>query len=225
MELFQSAAKSVVEGDLETLQTLSRENPGLLTQRSPNHGATLLHYVGANGPVEEEMQKTPPNAVEMARFLLANGCPADALINEEPATTPLVSLVTSEFPALAGVQAELVRVFLEAGAAVNGVNDDGYPLACALCFQYPDAIKALVDGGARIDNIVAAASFGQLDFVKNCFDQEGRLRKSAISAYPEPFMREFSAVELLETAIEHAEHFKQQEVLEYLKERLAQAKG
>lgn len=164
-------------------------------------------------------------AVEIARFLIEKGCPVDALINDEPATTPLVSLVTSEFPAIAGLQGELVALFLEAGAAVNGVGDDGYPLACALCFQYPDAIKALLDGGARVDNIVAAASLGNLDFVKECFDQEGCLTKSAISAYPEPFMREFGPVELLETAVEHAEHFKQPEVVEFLSERLAWVKG
>ena len=178
--------------------------------------------MSANGPVEDEMQKTPPNAVEIARFLIENGCHVDAIIEEEPSTTPLVALVTSEFPALAGLQRELVELFLKSGAAVDGLKNDGYPLACALCFQYPDAINALVDGGARIDNIVSAASLGKLEFVRQCFDSDGKLFSEAVSAYPEPFMRPFGPVEILETAIEHAHHFRQQEILEFLSGKTGQ---
>ena len=166
MSSFQVAAQAVVDGSLETLQSLLEQEPGLVSARSPTHGATLLHYVSANGPVEDAMQKTPPNAVEIARVVIERGGQVDAIIDDEPSTTPLVGLVTSEFPAEAGLQGELVELLLESGARVEGLNNDGYPLACALCFQYPDAIKALVNGGARIDNIVSAASFGDLDFVE-----------------------------------------------------------
>lgn len=138
------------------------------------------------------------------------------MIEDEPATTPLVALVTSECPAIAGLQGELVELFLKSGAAVDGLKNDGYPLACALCFQYPNAINALVKGGARIDNIVSAASFGKIEFVRQCFDVHGKILPEAVSAYPEPFMRPFGPVEILETAIEHARYFNQQEVLEFL---------
>ncbi len=216
MSPFQIASQAVIGGNLETLRSLLAEHPGLVSQRSPDHGATLLHYVSANGPVEDEMQKTPPNAVSVAKLLIENGSHVDATIGDEPATTPLVALVTSEFPAIAGLQGELVKLFLDSGAAVDGLKDDGYPLACALCFQYPDAINALVDGGARIDNIVSAASFGKMEFIRQCFDAKGKLLAEAVDAYPEPFMRPLEPAELLQIATEHASHFKQQEVVEFL---------
>ena len=219
MSPFQVASQAVVDGHLETLRSLLEEHPGLVSKRSPDHGATLLHYVSANGPVEDEMQRTPPNAVSIAKLLIEKGASVDATIGDEPATTPLVALVTSEFPAAAGSQGELVELFLESGAAVDGLKDDGYPLACALCFQYPDAINALVHGGARIDNIVSAASFGKLEFIRQCFDAQGKLLTEAVNAYPEPFMRSLEPAELLETAIEHASHFKQQEVVEFLSQQ------
>lgn len=219
MSPFQRAAQAVVDGNLVALRSLIEKTPGLVLERSPEHGATLLHYVSANGPVEDEMQRTPPNAVEIARLLIENGCDVDAIIENDPSTTPLVGLVTSEFPAIAGLQRQLVSLFLNAGAAVNGVKNDGYPLACALFFQYLDAIKALVDGGARIDNIVSAASFGKIEFISQCFDSDGKLTPEAVSAYPDPFMRPLGPIEIVETAIEHANHFKQQEVLEFLSEK------
>ena len=216
MTSFERAALAVVDGDLETLRFLLEEHPEFATERSPDHGATLLHYVGANGPVEDDMQRTPTNAVEVARLLIERGADVDATIDDEPATTPLVALVTSEFPAVAGAQGELVELFLQAGAAVNGRNDDGYPLACALCFQYPDAIQALVDGGARIDNLVSGAALGRMDVVEGCFDTTGALTPEAVLAYPDPFFRSFNAAELLETAIEHAKHFQRHDVVEFL---------
>ena len=221
MSSFHSAAQAVVDGNLAALRLLIETDAGLTSARFPQHGATLLHYVSANGPVEENMQKTPANAVEIAQFLIENGSYVDATIEGDAATTPLVGLVTSEFPALAGLQGELVELFLRSGAAVNGLKDDGYPLACALYFQYPDAIAALVNGGARIDNIVAAASLGRLEFVKQCFDTDGRLLATAVRAYPEPFRRAFSPAEVLETAIEHARHFDQREVLAFLLDKAA----
>ena len=219
MSAFQTASKAVVDGDAETLSSLLEEDPSLVSQRSQDHGATLLHYVSANGPVEDEMQKTPPNAVAIAKILIDSGAQVDATIGDESATTPLVALVTSEFPAIAGLQGELVKLFLESGAAVNGLNNDGYPLACALCFQFTDAIDALVNGGARINNIVAAASFGKMEFIKQCFDADGNLLAEAIRAYPEPFMRSLNSAEILEIALEHANHFRQQEVVDYLAKR------
>ena len=221
MSPFQAASEAVVDGNAKRLRSLVEEHSGLVSQRSPHHGATLLHYVCANGPVEDDMQRTPPNAVAIAKLLIGNGAHVDATIGDEPATTPLVALVTSEFPAIAGIQGELVQLFLESGAAVNGLRDDGYPLACALCFQYPDAITALVNGGARVDNIVAASSLGRIEFVGQCFDAHGKLLPEAVSAYPEPFMRSLKPSEILQIAIEHASHFKQQEVVEFLSQKNA----
>src|SRR5712664_3149225 len=83
---FESAVEAVITGDVVTLERLLRENPELVRARStrvtphdpPVHGATLLHYVAANG-VEGYRQKTPKNAVEVAKMLLNAGAEVDAL--------------------------------------------------------------------------------------------------------------------------------------------------
>src|SRR5436190_1747092 len=70
---------AVLAGDLATLNALLREHPDLIRAHSKRvHHATLLHYVAANG-VEDFRQKTPPNAVAVARFLLDAGAKVDAL--------------------------------------------------------------------------------------------------------------------------------------------------
>ena len=67
---FEAAADAIISGDMATLERLLRENPGLVRARSTReHRATLLHYVSANG-VEDFRQKTPKNAVEIAKTLL-----------------------------------------------------------------------------------------------------------------------------------------------------------
>ena len=42
------------------------------------HGATLLHYVAANG-IENYRQKTPPNIVELTKLLLDSGAAVNAI--------------------------------------------------------------------------------------------------------------------------------------------------
>ena len=84
---FESAVEAVVNGDLTSLEDALRRIPALVRGRSRRlcffdppvmHRATLLHYVAANG-VEQYRQKTPPNAVEIARALLQAGAEPDAL--------------------------------------------------------------------------------------------------------------------------------------------------
>jgi hypothetical protein len=76
---FESAADAIVTGDLATLERLIAKNPRLVHARSTrDHHATLLHYVAANGH-EGFRQRTPKNAVAIARILLEAGAKADAL--------------------------------------------------------------------------------------------------------------------------------------------------
>src|SRR5262249_35044968 len=84
--LFESAVEAVVSGNEPALQELLRRHPELVRARSiretdfdpPRHNATLLHYVAANG-VEGYRQKTPKNAVMIAKMLLSAGSEPDAL--------------------------------------------------------------------------------------------------------------------------------------------------
>lgn len=155
--LFETAADAVVAGDLQALKTLLTGTPGLVHARSARpHAATLLHYIAANG-VEDERQKTPPNAVEIARLLLSSGAEPDATARMygEPSTT-MKMLVSSGHPAAAGLQVDLVNTLLDFGAAPA-------ELITALAFGYRDAAEAFAARGAPANRLAAAAGLGRLE--------------------------------------------------------------
>jgi ankyrin repeat protein len=170
---FESAVEAVVGGDLVALTDALQRNPALLHARSdriccfdpPVHRATLLHYVAANG-VEAYRQKTPTNAVAIARTLLVAGAEPDALADMygAPCTT-MSMLVSSSHPAQAGLQVSLVVLLLDFGAAIEGHGTrkwgDG-PLVMALAFGMADAAEVLARRGARID-LPAAAGLGRVE--------------------------------------------------------------
>jgi ankyrin repeat protein len=166
---FEAAADAVVNGDLATLQSLIKRDPSLLRAKSSReHRAMLLHYVAANG-VEDFRQKTPKNAVDIARFLLESGAAPDGLANTYGGDfwqTTMNLLVSSAHPAGAGLMSPLVEVLLDFGAAVDGLKDDESPLFTALEFGYIDAAETLARRGARVDNVLTAAALGRLDLVK-----------------------------------------------------------
>ena len=156
---FESAADAVVTGDLTTLAAMLRANPSLVRARSArDHRATLLHYTAANGH-EGYRQRTPKNAVEIARTLLECGAEPDAVAHMYGGdATTMDMLVSSVHPHLAGVQVALVDTLVDHGAAVNGVEDNGSPVMTAIAFHYPRAAEALARRGARVGTIIAAAA-------------------------------------------------------------------
>ncbi len=169
---FESAVEAVISGDLPALESLLRRDPELVRRRStrithfdpPEHRATLLHYVAANG-VEGYRQKTPKNAVEIATALLAAGAEADALADLYGGQcTTMTLLVSSGHPAEAGVQVALVDILVDFGASVEPQGEGKWrsPLMTALVFGYVDAAEALVRRGARVDDLAAAAGLGRL---------------------------------------------------------------
>ena len=178
---FETAVEALTSGDAGTLASLLGENPELVRARSArSHRATLLHYVAANG-VEDERQKTPKNAVEMAAMLLRAGADADAtawMYGGEQTT--MCMLVSSVHPATAGVQVALVDLLADFGARV-----DGQALMTALAHGYPDAAEALVRRGARVDNLAAAAGLGRVNDAVRMLpeaDAETRHRALALAA-------------------------------------------
>ena len=169
---FESAVEAVIAGDRATLESLLRSNPELVRARStrvthfdpPVPRATLLHYVAANG-VEGYRQKTPTNAVEIAKTLLKAGAEVDALADMYGGHYATMSmLVSSCHPANAGVQVALVETLLDFGASIEarGSAQWGSPLMTALAFGYLNTAEALVRRGVRVDNIAAAAGLGRL---------------------------------------------------------------
>jgi hypothetical protein len=131
----------------------------------PKHQATLLHYIAANG-VENYRQKSPQNAVDVAKILLNAGAEVDALAAMYGGQwTTMSLLVSSSHPAEAGVQIELIDTLVDYGAAVNdrGVGDWTSPLRTALVFGFPSAAEALIRRGAQANRLDLAAGLGRTE--------------------------------------------------------------
>jgi ankyrin repeat protein len=177
---FEAAVDAIVSGDIASLRTLIGKDPSLVRARSSRmHGATLLHYIAANGH-EGYRQKTPKNAVEIARLLLGAGAEVDATAHMYGgASTTMEMLVSSTPPADAGLQVALVETLLDHGAAPDGIDSDGAPIMTALSFRFPESARALARRGARVDNVISAAALGRVDLVEAMVNDDGSLAAGA----------------------------------------------
>ncbi len=185
---FETAVEAIITGDESVLASLLRETPELVRERSTRaHRATLLHYVAANG-VEGYRQRTPPNAVAIARLLIAAGAAVDADLDygsegrriypERVGSTTLGLAATSFHPAAAGVQIALLELLLEAGASADGIPGGGNPVIAALHNGRCDAAEFLARRGARLD-LESAAGTGRIDQVRSFFSPDGQLTSAA----------------------------------------------
>ncbi|MEZ4587762.1 MAG: ankyrin repeat domain-containing protein [Gemmatimonadales bacterium] len=167
---YELAVEAVIHGDLPTLDRMLATDPSLSSTRgrpghrprSAVHGATLLHYLAANG-VENYRQLSPGNAVAIARRLFEAGADPNALAalyGGRCATLPL--LVSSTHPAKAGVQVPLVHALIDAGAEIDRVGEGAWtsPVLTALVFGFVDAARALAERGARVESVMVAAGLG-----------------------------------------------------------------
>ena len=179
---FEAAADAIVSGDLAKLKRLLREEPNLIRESSTReHGATLLHYVSANG-VEGYRQKTPTNIVEITEMLLNAGAEIDATANVYGGgCTTLGLAATSVHPERSGVQEELLQTLLDHGVKLEqpsiAGNRQSLVIAC-LANGRPKAAEFLAKRGARLD-LAGAAALGLLDVVKSFFDKDGRMKPNA----------------------------------------------
>jgi ankyrin repeat protein len=179
---FEAAAEAIVAGDAAALRQLLDEQPNLVRVRSTReHGATLLHYVSANG-IEGYRQKTPQNIVEITRILMQAGAEIDATANVYGGgATTLGLAATSLHPERAGVQEDLLRTLLEYGAKIDpplgAANRQSIVMAC-LANGRPKAAKFLAGNGARLD-LASAAALGRLDLVEPYFTGNGTLKPDA----------------------------------------------
>jgi ankyrin repeat protein len=176
---FEQAADAIVSGDLAALQRLLRENPDLIRARSTReHGATLLHYVSANG-VEGYRQKTPRNAVEIAGVLLQAGAAVDATAGVYGGGSTALSLTaTSIHPLRAGLQNALLEVLLNHGATVDNTQRGRALIIVCLATGCQGAAAFLASRGAPLD-LEGAAGVGRLDIVKSFFHPDGNLKPAA----------------------------------------------
>jgi hypothetical protein len=179
--VFEAGVDAVIAGDLAALEKLLRDHADLAKRRSSYaHRCTLLHYVAANG-VEQTRQRTPENAPQVARALLAAGAEPDAGSRSYgPEDTTLELLVSSCHPGEMGVMEELVEILCRAGAKVEGLRGDGSPLWTAITWGYGKAAEQLVACGAKVDNLLTAAALGDLEQVKSYFGDDGKLRPNLV---------------------------------------------
>lgn len=163
---FEQAADAIVTGDADRLAQMLKEHPDLAFARSTRaHAATLLHYLGANG-VEEYRQKSPRNAVRIAKMLLEAGAEVNAIADIYGKITTLGLVASSIHPKQAGVQIPLLQTLLDYGALIDGVPGVGSPLIAALHNGRKEAAEFLAGHGARLD-LEGAAGVGRLDIVKS----------------------------------------------------------
>jgi hypothetical protein len=166
---FEAAAFAVVSGDTKALQRLLRAHPRLVHARSTReHGATLLHYVSANG-VEGYRQLSPRNSGEITEMLIGAGADvnADADVYQGKCTA-LGLVATSSPPSAAGIQREVIDVLLKHGARMDlrgSAGHDGLLVRGCLANGQPEAAEYLANRGAPLD-LESAAGLGRVDHVK-----------------------------------------------------------
>ena len=167
--MFEEGVEAVVAGEVGKLRMMLGEHPELVRARSMRrHHATLLHYVAANG-VEGSRQRTPANAVEVARVLLDAGAEVDALADMyDQKCTTMSMLVSSCHPANAGVQAELAELLVDRGAKLDEGPGTEWRSAVmtALQFGYLETAKRLAERGGIPENVAAAAGLGRVGDVE-----------------------------------------------------------
>jgi ankyrin repeat protein len=182
---FEKAADAIIKGDIKMLERLLRDNPRLVHARSTRqHGATLLHYVSANG-VEGYRQKTPANIVAITALLLKSGAQVDAEADVYGGGSTTLGLVaTSVHPFRAGVQNALLQLLLDHGAEIDHKTAAGNRQSSvlgALANGRPEAAVYLAERGARL-NLEAAAGVGRLDAVKTFFKSKTRPSKERLQS-------------------------------------------
>jgi ankyrin repeat protein len=213
---FEQAADAIVTGDLANLERLLRENPELVHARSAReHGATLLHYVSANG-VEGYRQKTPTNIVEITKRLLDSGADIAATCDVYGGgATALGLAATSIHPANTGVMNELLGLLLDRGASMEQRSTAGHGkgiLFACLANGQPGAARYLASRGAPMD-FVSAAALDRLETVQKHFSPDGTRNKSLSKALLQEGLRYaagYGATRVVEFLLNHgaeiAEH-------------------
>jgi Ankyrin repeats (3 copies) len=176
---FEAAVDAVVSGDIATLERLLHRDPELIRARSTRkHHSTLLIYVGANG-VEGFRQRTPKNAVQVAKTLLTAGAEVEAVGDMYGGSTTLGLVATSIHPKLAGVQEALLEMLLANGARLDHPQAGaGHPrslVKSCLANGRVEAAAFLASRGAVLD-LEGAAGLGRLDIVTSFFNGDGTLR-------------------------------------------------
>jgi ankyrin repeat protein len=152
---FQPAIAAIMSGNIHELRELLKQDPSLATARSTCSHPTLLQCLAIDAMKVE-------NQVEMAQVLIDAG----AEINE-----PLVAAASIG-------NVPVISALLDAGGAIEGTGSWS-PLEEAIYWCNEDAIKLLLERGARLKNLRIAAALGRIDLLPDFFNADGSLKPEA----------------------------------------------
>jgi ankyrin repeat protein len=153
---------AVRSGNLDALQRLVDEHPGLATTRlgGPGSGRTPLHVV-------TDWPGFFPNGPEAAKLLIRAGADVNSRgDDEEHGETPLHWAASSDDAAVAAV-------LIDAGADLDVPNGSiGTPLANAVGYGCWNVARLLVARGAAVDALWQAAALGLLERLEELLVEE-----------------------------------------------------
>jgi hypothetical protein len=169
---FRRAVELLDAGDAASLRTYLQQHPKLVHQRAVFeggnyfHNPTLLEFVAEN-PIRHG--KLPGNIVEVAKVILGAGFEQSALCGA------LMLVATGSVPRECGQQSSLIDLLCDHGADPNSAIR-----AAALHGEF-EAVKALINRGARIDLPVAASLGLAEDARRSLVDASHEERHLALS--------------------------------------------
>ncbi|MBI3830132.1 MAG: ankyrin repeat domain-containing protein, partial [Planctomycetes bacterium] len=174
---FAQAVAALDAGDLPKLKRMLEADPVLVQARGnlePPYGyftaATLLHHVAGNpnrGPL-------PKNIVAIAQLLLETGADPEAATLGPNGGSTMGLLVTSKQASDMGVTGPLMDLLVKHGASLKVSGPE--VLRQALANHAPRAAERMLELGAQAD-LIAAAALGRMELLRDCFDDEGRLKQ------------------------------------------------
>ena len=179
----QRVIVAVRSGDIEALRDTLRADPAAanprwvsgLHRRTPIPNDSIPLFCVSEGVFRGT--NTQHNAYDMTRMLVAAG--ADIHIEGDIVLESAVSFDVID----------AVAALLDSGAAIDGVDGDGVPMAYAMHFGFVEVAELLGRRGAKRD-LRFAAGLGELDVVKSWFDANGLLKPGA-GGLADPYGQEF----------------------------------
>lgn len=178
----QHVIVAVRGGDIETLRDTLRVDPAAANPRwvagfdrpTPIPNDSIPLFCVSEGVFRGT--NTQHNAYDMTRTLIAAG--ADIHIEGDIVLESAVSFDVID----------AVAALLDGGAAIDGVDGDGVPMAYAMHFGFVEVAELLGRHGAKRD-LRFAAGLGELDAVKSWFEVDGSLKPGA-GALADPYGQE-----------------------------------
>jgi uncharacterized protein len=162
--LAADVTRAIKLGDVESLERLLREHPGLASAR-------IAGDVGRSRTVLHQAADWPgffPNGALIVRLLVAAGADVNAAGEGTFAETPLHWAASSD-------DLEVADALIDAGAnieAAGGSIGGGTPLDNAVGYGCWQVARRLVDRGARVDKLWHAAALGMTARVEGLFEAE-----------------------------------------------------